>query len=121
MIGKLVMLLGLALVVSSSPALAAQLTNLEGQSCGSAEGTWHFVNVQTERAPGGILTATFTNPDTRCEVGATSVNNRMQHFYCIAPGTLTGASSDLPGYIRLSDFSCVTQCEKDPKTQECKK
>lgn len=115
------MLLGLVLAVSSSPALAAYLTNLEGQSCGSAEGTWHFVNVQTEKAPAGTLTATFTNPDETCIVGATSVNQRMQHFYCIAPGTLTGASSGLPGYIRLSGFECLTQCEKDPKTQECKK
>jgi hypothetical protein len=92
-------------------ALAADLANLSGQSCGDLTGTWHFVNNQTGGAGAGSLTATFSGGT--CTVDASKVLHSVQHFYCTAPGTLEGASTNLPGRLVLSDFSCETKCEKD--------
>ena len=115
---KMFMLLGLAVVFSSSSALAADLGNLSGQSCGTADGTWHFVNNQTGGAAAGTLTANFSSG--QCVVGASAVNKSMQHFYCIASGALQGASTNLPGKLVLSDFSCETsKCVPDPKGEIC--
>ncbi|MBH0200280.1 MAG: hypothetical protein HP497_12810 [Nitrospira sp.] len=116
---KLVMLLGLGLVLSSSPAMAASISNLSGQSCGAADGTWHFVNNQTGGAAAGTLTATWASGDT-CTTTASAVNKSTQHFYCTASGALTGASTNLPGKLVLSDFSCETsKCTPDPKGEIC--
>jgi hypothetical protein len=102
---KFVMLLGFGLVLSSSPVFAATLDNLSGQSCGAQAGTWHFVNNQTGGAAAGQLTATFSS-GTTCITGPSAVNNKTQHFYCLASGALTGAVTNLPGKLVLSDFSC---------------
>ena len=61
-----------ALVMVSSPAVAATLSNGSGQSCGDAIGVWHFVNNQTGGAGAGTLTATFTD-GTVWTVGASKV------------------------------------------------
>ena len=102
-------------------AFAADLSNGSGQSCGDFTGTWHFVNNQTGGAPAGTLTASWTSGDS-CTVSASTVNKSNQHFYCTASGTLATASTNLPGRLVLSDFTCGTKepppC--DPKTQTCK-
>jgi hypothetical protein len=96
--------------------LAADIGNLSGQSCGDAAGTWHFINNQTGGAGAGTLSATWSSGDT-CTVGPSKVLNSTQHFDCVASGTLLSASTDLPGKLVLSDFSCDEEKEPpcDPK------
>jgi hypothetical protein len=105
-------------------ASAANLSNLSGQSCGTFTGTWHFVNNQTGGvATPGTLNASWSSGNT-CTVSASKVLANTQHFYCTASGQLLGASTNLPGRLQLSDFSCTTvnpppPC--DPKTDpNCK-
>lgn len=112
-----------ALILAGSVSLvsAASLGNLSGQSCGSDTGTWHFVNNQTGGTQvAGTIVATWSNGNT-CTTTASKVVNSTQHFYCTAGGTLTGAATNLPGKLVLSDFSCetVTPPPCDPKTQVC--
>ena len=95
-----------ALVMVSSPAVAATLSNGSGQSCGDAIGVWHFVNNQTGGAGAGTLTATFTD-GTVWTVGASKVLSSVQHFYVESAGTLESATTNLPGRLVLSDFSCT--------------
>jgi hypothetical protein len=96
----------LALVGLSSPAVAAELSNAHGQSCGDAIGVWHFVNNQTGTTTPGTLTATFSD-GTVWTVGPSKVTSSTQHFYVESAGTLQSASTgDLPGRLVLSDFSC---------------
>jgi hypothetical protein len=104
--------------------LAATLSNLSGQSCGDNTGTWHFVNNQTGGAGAGVLNASWSSGDA-CTVTASKVLGSTQHFYCTGAGTLLGASTNLPGKLVLSDFSCSTKeppppppC--DPKVEVCK-
>lgn len=96
---------------------AAPIGNLSGQSCGTFTGTWHFVNNQTGGAAPGTLNAVWSSGNT-CSTNASAVNKSTQHFYCTASGTLLSASTNLPGKLVLSDFSCNTTeppvC--DPKT-----
>jgi hypothetical protein len=108
-----------AVTIGGATLMAATLGNLSGQSCGTSTGTWHFVNNQTGGAAAGTLTATFSD-GTTCITGPAKVLGSTQHFFCTAGGTLTGASTDLPGKLVLSDFSCGgTKC--DPKTDpNCK-
>jgi hypothetical protein len=108
----------IALGAAVGVASAADISNLSGQSCGGFTGTWHFVNNQTGGAPQGWLTAAWSSGAT-CTVPASTVNKTNQHFYCTASGTLTAASTTLPGKLVLSDFSCEQKCEPDPKTGEC--
>jgi hypothetical protein len=102
---SLVLGAAVALVTISSPAVAATLSNGSGQSCGDAVGVWHFVNNQTGGAAAGTLTATFTDGGT-WTVNATTVNQNVQHFFVESTGTLVSASTNLPGRLVLSDFSC---------------
>ncbi len=109
------------LALTGGAALAADIGNLSGQSCGDFSGTWHFVNNQTGGAPAGTLSALWSSGDT-CDTGPSAVNAKVQHFYCIASGTLLWASTgSLPGKLVLSDFSCDTKepPKCDPKTQKC--
>jgi hypothetical protein len=106
-----------AMVITSGAALAADISNLSGQSCGDFTGTWHFVNNQTGGAPAGTLSATWSSGDS-CNVSASSVSNRNQHFNCVAAGTLLSASTNLPGKLVLSDFSCGSK-EEPPKEEPC--
>jgi hypothetical protein len=112
----------LALTAGALPVHAASIDNLSGQSCGGFSGTWHFVNNQTGGAPAGTLTATWSSGDT-CSVSPSKVLANTQHFDCIASGTLLTASTNLPGRLVLSDFTCETKeppppC--DPKKEICK-
>ena len=109
-----------AMVITSGAALAATLSNLSGQSCGDFTGTWHFVNNQTGGAPAGTLSAVWSSGDS-CTVAASKVNASTQHFYCTASGTLVSASTNLPGRLVLSDFSCDTKVPPpcDPKVEKC--
>jgi hypothetical protein len=113
---KLYWLVALAMGLTGT-ASAANLTNLSGQSCGAFSGTWHFVNNQTGGAPAGTLSATWSSGDA-CIVSAFKVLTSTQHFYCIASGTLLGASTNLPGRLQLSDFSCNT-APPPPCTKDC--
>lgn len=111
-----------ALGVSGGGAFAATISNLSGQSCGDGSGTWHFVNNQTGGAAQGTLTASWSTGET-CTVLASKVNTSNQHFYCTASGTLATASTNLPGRLVLSDFTCEDVKEPpacDPKKEVCK-
>lgn len=94
-----------ALVMVSSPAIAANLSNANGQSCGDAMGVWHFVNNQTGGAAPGTLNATFSD-GTVWNVAPSAVNQNTQHFYVESTGTLVSATTTLPGRLVLSDFTC---------------
>jgi hypothetical protein len=111
-----------AMVITSGAALAVDIGNLSGQSCGDFSGTWHFVNNQTGGAGPGVLTASWSSGDS-CTVGPSKVLANTQHFDCIASGTLLSASTNLPGKLVLSDFSCGSKEEPpcDPKKEDCKK
>ena len=103
--------LGLAFVGSN--AFAADLSNGNEQSC-TGDGHWHFVNNQTGRnAPAGTLTVLFSSGQQI--VGASSIQQRNQHFnvYTTGTATLLSASTNLAGRLVLSDYSCDTKCEKD--------
>lgn len=94
-----------ALVMISSPAVAATLSNGSGQSCGDAIGVWHFVNNQTGGAAAGTLNAEFSD-GTVWNVAPSNVTKSTQHFYVESTGTLVNATTNLPGKLVLSDFSC---------------
>jgi hypothetical protein len=110
--------LALAAVASAGAVLAVDIDNLSGQSCGDSLGLWHFVNNQTGGAAAGTLTATWSSGDT-CIVGPSAVNSKTQHFYCSASGALSSASTNLPGKLVLSHFTCETKKECDPKVEKC--
>lgn len=93
-----------ALVGMSPAAVAADLSNANGQTCVGV-GVWHFVNNQTGGAGAGLLTATFSD-GTVWNVAPSKVNQSNQHFYVESSGTLISASTTLPGRLVLSDFSC---------------
>lgn len=109
-IGLAVLIVALAVPAA---AVAATLSNGDGQTCAGA-GTWHFVNNQTGGASAGTLTANFSGGLT-VTTGPASVNKNTQHFFVSTTGgaTLVGASTDLPGRLVLSDFSCDDD-KKDP-------
>lgn len=103
----------------AAPAIAADLSNGDGQTC-EGPGIWHFVNNQTGRgAPAGELTAVFDDGEggtITVTVGASDVNRNMQHFYVETDGdaTLVSASTDLPGKLVLSDFDCDGGKKEEP-------
>ena len=105
-IGILLLVAVLILVAAVTTVLAAEIGNLSGQSCGDIIGTWHFVNNQTGGAPAGTLNATWSSGDVAFNVGPTKVLGNTQHFIVTASGTLLSASTNLPGKLVLSDFSC---------------
>ncbi len=110
---KIMMVAAFALVLGlSSTALAADIENLSGQSCGDDMGTWHFVNNQTRGAAAGFLSAEWSSGDL-CDVSASKVKRNTQHFNCFASGELLSATTNLPGKLVLSDFSCEAKCEKN--------
>jgi len=111
--------LAVAMALTAGAAAAANLGNLSGQACPAGyTGTWHFVNNQTGGAASGFLTASFSSGT--CSVGASKVLASSQHFYCVGyGGSLLGASTNLPGKLVLSDFSCVQDKVCDPKVEKC--
>lgn len=100
--------IGAVMLAGGGVVWAATISNLSGQSCGDFTGTWHFVNNQTGGAGPGQLTAAWSSGDT-CTASASTVNPNNQHFFCTASGTLLSASTNLPGRLVLSDFSCGTK------------
>jgi len=95
-----------------------------GQGCAPGFiGSFHFVNNQTGGAGAGQLSATWDSGDT-CQVGAYSVLSNTQHFSCMATGLLTSASTNLPGKLVLSHYTCTDTKEPpppcDPKKEVCK-
>ena len=112
-IGGMFVFIGLALMLAAGPVpvQAANLSNLNGQACGDGfVGAWHFVNNQTGSSLPGTLNATWSSGDS-CTTGPSKLLNNVQHFDCIASGTLLGASTNLPGRLVLSDFVCEkTEC-----------
>jgi len=118
---KWMLVLTAVVALAGGTLMAAQLGNLSGQSCGDQLGTWHFVNNQTGGAGAGLLQATWSSGNV-CTVSPSAVLQNTQHFYCTAAGGLLGASTNLPGRLVLSDFSCGVKeppsC--DPKTEVCK-
>lgn len=115
-----ILLTAIALGITGT-SFAATLSNLSGQSCGDATGTWHFVNNQTAGAGAGTLDAAWSSGNV-CSVSPSKVNQSTQHFNCTASGALLGAATNLPGRLVLSDFTCgdiKPPC--DPKTdKDCK-
>lgn len=109
-----------ALAFGLGVANAADISNVNGQSCGAFTGAWHFVNNQTGGAPAGTMTATWSSGDS-CTVTASKVLSSVQHFNCVASGTLQSASTNLRGRLVLSDFSCETKepPKCDPKVEKC--
>jgi hypothetical protein len=105
-------------------AVAADIGNLSGQSCGDLTGTWHFVNNQVPRGSGdGTLMASWDSGDM-CSIGPYATSNKVRHFECMASGMLESASTDLGGKLVLSDFSCEDKeppCEKDCEPPPCEK
>jgi hypothetical protein len=93
-----------------------------GSSCPDGfVGRYHFVNNQIpEGASAGTLQATWDSGNT-CTTTAYKVLLHVQHFRCTdMAGALTGASTDLPGKLVLSDFTCtrIKKCdETDPKCE----
>ena len=107
--------------IAGGTVFAASISNLSGQSCGDLTGTWHFVNNQTGGAAAGQLTASWSSGDS-CTVSASQVNNNTQHFNCLASGTLQSASTNLPGRLVLSDFSCESKEPPPPcEGKDCPK
>lgn len=70
-------------------------------------GSYHFVNNQIpEGASAGQLNATWSSGDS-CTTTAYKVLLHTQHFRCTnMAGALEGASTNLPGKLVLSDFTC---------------
>jgi hypothetical protein len=81
-------------------------------------GRYHFVNNQLPAGtPAGTITVNYSFGDV-CTEDAYKVNLHVQHFLCTGvEGTILSASTNLPGKLVLSDFSC--RCKKDPKTGKC--
>lgn len=112
---KIMVMAAFALALGlSATAFAAEISNLSGQSCGDSSGTWHFVNNQTGGAGPGFLNASWDSGDF-CGVGPSKVLGNTQHFDCIASGELISASTNLPGRLVLSDFTCGEKKEEPPK------
>jgi hypothetical protein len=102
---------GLAVLVVAlavpAVALAATLQPSQiGSGCATGQvGTYHFVNNQTEGATAGLLSVTFDGVTTS-GIQPYMVLRSVQHFSVSSRGTLEAASTNLPGNLVLSDFSC---------------
>jgi len=112
----LALIVGLVLGTSGA-ALAATLSNANGQTC-DGTGSWHFVNNQIGSATSGSITAvfscgTFTSAQSKVTPGTI-------HFQIGTSGdcTLLSGSTNLPGRLVLSDFTCTPEkCE--PTKEVC--
>lgn len=95
-------------------AIAANLhTPHIGTSCPAGfVGTYHFVNNQTDGAQNaGTLNAVIGG--VNYSVLAYKVNQNVQHFLIEgAAGAVTSASTNLPGRLVISDFTCEEKKDK---------
>ena len=87
----------------------------QGDKCSS--GAWyHFVNNQTNGAAPGLLTTTFSSAQHPANpVGPLAVNQSVQHFYVWSQGTLSAASTNLPGKLVISGVACGKKSHADPR------
>jgi hypothetical protein len=110
---KLVFGVATAFALATGIATAATMTgNGLGSSC-ATPGDWHFVNNQTNGAAPGTLTATIGGV-VYAGITPSQVSANNQQFWIYdAPGTLTAASTNLPGRLVLSDLICDDD-KKDP-------
>jgi hypothetical protein len=110
-----------AVALAGATLMAATLNPSQiGSSCPAGTiGTYHFVNNQTGGASAGTLNATWDSGDS-CTTGPYSVLSNTQHFTCTAEGALTAASTDLPGKLVLSDWTCSDQKCVPTKENPCK-
>ena len=104
-------IVGVALAAALAIPAAATAVDLHqphvGLGCSAGfVGTFHFVNNQTGGATAkGTLTAVIGG--TQYVVEAYKVNQNVQHFLVEdAEGKIDSASTDLPGRLVLSDFTC---------------
>jgi hypothetical protein len=100
-------LVAVAVAVPQARAQATLNPSQIGTAC-NGNGTWHFINNQTQGATSaGTLTVTFSCGTVM--VTATKVNRNLQQFFVVTSDscTLLGASSNLPGNIQLSDLNCT--------------
>jgi hypothetical protein len=107
-LSTLIMAFGLAMALSI-PAIAADLHGSHvGTECENGFASLHFVNNQTEGTSwAGTITVNFDS-GSQVVQGADAVNRNVQHFWVYNPsGTeLTGASTNLPGMLVLSEYTC---------------
>ena len=103
----------LAALAIPAGSVAADLHNGVGSSCAPDIGVFHFVNNQTGGAAAGTITAEFDNGDV-VTVGSSHVNKNTQHFIVESDGALVDASTNLPGRLVLSDFSCEDDGKNPP-------
>jgi hypothetical protein len=100
--------LALALIVPAIAMAVSLQPSQVGSGCPSGDvGTYHFVNNQVtpDFAPGGLLTVTFTG-HAPVTVAPTMVLKSVQQFFVTSTGSIVSASTNLPGKLVLSDFSC---------------
>ena len=112
---KVFILAGLiAALAIPATAIAATLHPAHvGTTC-SEGGTFHFVNNQVGGLlPAGTLTANFSGGQVVAL--ADHITPGTQHWTIEGTGTLTGASTNLPGRLVLSDYECDEKKEEDPK------
>ena len=106
---KLFVLAGLvAALAIPATALAANLHEPHiGSSCPAGDiGTYHFVNNQTGGTGAtGALNVQFSSGN-QGPIAPYIVLRSVNHFSVTATGTLLGASTNLPGMLVLSDYSC---------------
>jgi hypothetical protein len=92
------------------PAGAADLhSDHVGTECPDGSvGVWHFVNNQTEGAAQGTITAIFDGNVVIVQL-ADKVLKNNQHFTITGGTVLEDASTNLPGMLVLSDFTCESK------------
>jgi hypothetical protein len=102
---------------------AGDIENLNGQTCGSDAGSWHFV---ANQVPSGSVVCTLDATWTAGSVSgvlADKVNQKNQHWTIDGiAGELVSAYTSCDGRLVLSDYTCETKeppCEPDPKTGLC--
>lgn len=110
---------GMATAISCT-SFAADLHNGSGQSCEGA-GHWHFVNNQTQNAPPGLLDVCFDPLPCGTAIPPSAINQRVQHFIVdtTASATLIDASTNLPGRLVLSDWTCEDVCIPEKGGEVC--
>jgi hypothetical protein len=87
----------------------------KGSACPTGYvGVWHFVNNQTGGAPAGVLEATFDGVTTY-DIHPYKVLRNVQHFEVTGGQVLNNASTNLPGKLVLSDFTCEEDKKDDKK------
>jgi len=120
---KVLTLVGLVVALAiPAVALAATLDTskfgdfiAQGDKCSS--GAWyHFVNNQTNGAAPGTISTTFSSAQFPANpVGPLAVNQNVQMFYVWSQGTLTAASTTLPGKLVISGVACGKKSHANPR------